>query len=253
MTTEFKILSGTDHLESLKILESAILEVKNSQTYRNLCDEYSVPANFIDLVPMCFADLDVSARTDHAILYFNINLLKKPEELPSYVIHEVNHFLQQTTGDGPTKGSTDDTYLKNDAEIEGFNNQTEFISETKGDNAAEKYVTKLLDHHDIKSQNERKKHRRELLQLAFLSQQSLQKDSTMNVTLEQAILVKKALQAKLGHPEWLLGIGVGLDPNTSHFVKVNVTRITNEILQLLPSKIGQVPVQIDEQGQILAQ
>jgi hypothetical protein len=114
---------------------------------------------------MRFADIDVSARTEKGIISFNKKLLKHPEAIPSYMSHEYRHVLDQCLSDGPTQGSADDDYLDNPAEIDGFNTQTKFLSETEGDEAAENYIDKVLDFHEVPDK-ERKSHKEELLQLA---------------------------------------------------------------------------------------
>lgn len=142
-------------------------EVKNNDVIKNLFKEYDLDTDEIDLVPMCFKDLSVSARTEHGIIYLNTNLLEDPDNISHYIAHELTHFCQQTTGEGPTKGSNDQNYLKNPYEVEGFQMQTEFISDTKGDEAAEEYVDKVIDHHGLKGK-EREERKKDLLQLAGL-------------------------------------------------------------------------------------
>lgn len=154
----------TSYLEQLKLIDSIKSDLKKDPVVQKMFEEYKVDINEIDYIPICFAELDVSARTDHCIIYLNKDLLDEPKEIPHYCTHEITHFLQQSTGDGPTKGSTDDTYLKNPAEIEGFQNQSEFISETEGDEEAERYISKVLDHHGEEGK-EREKRKKELLQL----------------------------------------------------------------------------------------
>ena len=160
-----KLLTGSSHLDACKIFREVIALVKKSQTYKDLCNKYNVEDDYIDLVPMAFAELDVSARTEHGIIYLNVDLLKKRDEIAHYLIHEFDHVLQQTTGDGPTKGSTDNDYLDNEFEREGFNEQSKYISETRGDGAAKKYIERVLKHHDV-PKKERSQRKQDLLQLA---------------------------------------------------------------------------------------
>lgn len=154
-----------EHAAHLKIIEAIKTRLKNDPVVKEAFAKHGLSVDEIDDVPIAFAELDVSARTDHGIIYLNRDLLETPERIDHYLVHELTHFAQQTTGDGPTKGSTDDTYLDNEAEKEGFQTQTEYISETRGDDAAESYVDKVLDHHDVPDK-ERKERREELLQLA---------------------------------------------------------------------------------------
>ncbi len=127
-------------------------KIKSHPVIKKMFEEYGVDIDELDLVPMCFAEIDVSARTDHGIIYYNIELLDSEDGFDDddhYVTHEVTHFLQQTTGTKPTKGAEDGEYLDNEYEIEGFQNQVEFMADTQSDDAAEDYIDQVLDHHEI--------------------------------------------------------------------------------------------------------
>ncbi len=162
-------LKAIPHQKLLKIINKAKQDIKTSQTVIDMFKEFNVDIDELDLIPMCFAELEVSARTEKGIIYLNYSLLEDGdfEKNNHYLTHEVTHFLQQTTGDGPTQGSTEDSYLHNPYEQEGFQYQTEFLSETEGDKAAEFYTKKVLDHHSLKGK-ERKEVKDEILQLASI-------------------------------------------------------------------------------------
>ncbi len=154
------------HSQALKIIDQIKSRIKKHQALKEAFDKYGLDIDEIDNVPVCFADIDVSARTDHGIIYLNWELLK--EGFPKndhYLTHELVHYAQQTTGDGPTKGSTDDTYLDNEYEQEGFQTQTEYLSETKGDDVAKNYINDVLDYHEV-PKSERAERKKQLLQLA---------------------------------------------------------------------------------------
>ena len=156
------------HKELLPLLEKARGEIKKSDTVQDMCEEYGVDVSIIDLIPMCFADLEISAKTDKGVIYLNYKLVDDfLEKHLHYCVHEATHHLQQTLGDGPTKTPTKDNYLDCKEEKEGFQAQTEYLSETRDDKAAIKYIDKVLDYHDIPDPSkERKERREELLQLA---------------------------------------------------------------------------------------
>jgi len=135
--------------EDLKILQESKDRIKSSKTIKKMFKEEGIPLSIIDVVPMCFCDLEVSARTEHGIIYFNKKLRNNSKEIDHYMVHEITHIIQQCFSKGPTEGSTNETYLDNPYEQEGFQNQTKFISEVKGDDAAEEYIDKVLDHHDV--------------------------------------------------------------------------------------------------------
>lgn len=144
--------------DQLELLNNIKQKIKKSKTIQKMFKDENLSLDIIDLVPMCFSDLEVSARTQHGIIYFNKNLIKKPEEIDHYMVHELTHVLQQCFSDGPTQGSNDSNYLDNPYEQEGFQNQTKFLSETEGKEIAEEYIDKVLDHHDVpKKEKENKK------------------------------------------------------------------------------------------------
>lgn len=151
--------------ERLDLIDSVRQKLKKSETVQKLFKDFGVDLSEIDLIPICFKNIDVSARTEHAIIYLNTALLEKPGQIDHYLTHEINHFLQQTTGNKPTQGSTEDDYLDNPYEIEGFQNQTKYISETRGDEAAEEYINKVLQHHHVPSK-EKEERKNQLLELA---------------------------------------------------------------------------------------
>jgi hypothetical protein len=135
--------------EDLKIIDKIKEKIKSSDTIKEIFKKEKKSLDLIDYMPMCFAPLEVSARTQHGIIYFNEKLRKHPEEIDHYMVHEITHVLQQCFADGPTQGSTAKTYLDNPYEQEGFKNQTKFITEEDGPKAAKKYIDKVLEHHDV--------------------------------------------------------------------------------------------------------
>lgn len=133
-----------------EIIEEVRHKLKASDTIKSLFKEYNIDLIELDFFPIVFSKtLDVSARTEHGIIYLNDKLKETLDDIPHYVAHEITHVLQQTTGSKPTKGSNDNDYLDNEFEIEGFQQQSKFISETEGKDEAEDYINKVLDHHAV--------------------------------------------------------------------------------------------------------
>ena len=152
----------------LKIINDLKDKVRDHETVTDMFDEYGMDLDQLDLIPMAFADLEVSARTDHGVIFLNYRLLEDGlDKDDHYFVHEMTHFCQQTTGTKPTKGADDGDYLENEFEQEGFQNQTEYLSDTRGDEAAEEYVEKVLDHHEVDDPKERSKKRKDILNLAM--------------------------------------------------------------------------------------
>jgi hypothetical protein len=142
-------------LKLLKIIKQNIFD---SETYHKVCKEKKVDPEMIFLAPMAFANLDVSARTQHGIIFFNTKLRSKPQEIDHYMIHEITHFFQQCFGKSATQGSNDsDDYLSNPYEVEGFNAQTAYIAEDDSVEEAHEYIDQVLDHHDVPESKKRKK------------------------------------------------------------------------------------------------
>lgn len=144
--------------QQLKLINILKQKVKKHEVVKEMFDEYDVDLDEIDLIPMGFADLDVSARTDHGTILLNYRMLQDGSFLNDdhYLVHEITHFLQQTTGDGPTSGGKDD-YLDNKYEQEGFQNQTEYIADTKGKDVAENYIEQVMDKHEVPEEEKEEK------------------------------------------------------------------------------------------------
>jgi hypothetical protein len=155
-------LKGIPHAELRPKIERIRKLVKEHPVTKEICDKYGVELDEIDLVPICFAKLDVSARTDHGVIYLNIRLADDIDKNAHYLIHELNHFFQQ--GRHQTKGSDSGDYLENPEEIESFQNQVEYISDTQGKPVAEQYVERVLDKHDAEEDEDKKD---ELMAKAF--------------------------------------------------------------------------------------
>lgn len=134
---------------------------------QKICKEYGVSVDYIDYIPTMFSDLDVSAKTVKGVVYLNYKLLCDGDFFRdySYLAHEYTHHMQQCFSDGPTQGSDDGEYLDNKYEIEGFQNQVEYMANEFGEDKAEEYVDNLLDHHDITDKKEQKKKKEELMAL----------------------------------------------------------------------------------------
>jgi hypothetical protein len=165
---------GLPHKKFAPILEKLKKRVFDNDVVKALLKDYDIKRSELELWPICVAKLPVSARTDHGVIYLNIDLFDLDDIDGSldandhYLPHEMTHVAQQTTGNKPTPGSTDDNYLDNPTEQEGFRNQTKYISDTQGDEEAEEYIEQVLDHHTNNNADDKKrdKRREKLLDLA---------------------------------------------------------------------------------------
>lgn len=149
-----------------KLIEEMRENVKDDPTLQKKFKEYGVPINDVDDVHVEFCDLDVSAKTKDGKIYLNKQMLAddSPIKDPThYLIHELVHYLQQTTGnsmDGQSKERTD--YLDLPTEEEAFKVQIDYKEREESLQEADRYVEQLLDHHDVKGK-ERKEKKEELL------------------------------------------------------------------------------------------
>jgi hypothetical protein len=159
---------GIPHRKLRPIIQDFKDKIRNNDVVKDMFKEHGVSMDELDLVPMCFAHIPVTARTDHGVIYLNVDMLKDgniEDKDDHFIVHEMTHYLQQTNGTKPTPGSTDDTYLDNPAEQESFQNQTKYISETDGPEEAKEYVDDLLEHFEV-PKKDRKKREKQLLDLA---------------------------------------------------------------------------------------
>jgi len=179
---------GIPHKKLAPIIDKLRAIVLNHSVVKDVFEKYDLSPEEAKYMPICFAKIPVSARTDHGVIYINVDLilsiLKDGDfdnlkdidlsEIEHYLAHETTHYVQQTTGDKATPCVPDGSYLDNPIEQEGFQNQTKYISDTQGDDAAEEYVDKVLDHHDETNDEDdtddeekiREKRRKKLLDLA---------------------------------------------------------------------------------------
>jgi hypothetical protein len=167
---------GLPHKKLIPILDALKKRVFDSDVVKDMLDEYGIDRSEINLWPICVAKIPVSARTDHGVIYINVDLLidengnvrEDVEKSDHYLPHEMTHTCQQTTGNKATPGSTEDNYLDAPTEQEGFRNQTKYISDTQGDEEAEDYVEQVLDHHTKNNVDDKKRdgRRDKLLELA---------------------------------------------------------------------------------------
>ncbi len=141
----------------LLLIKEAKELLKKDKTMKKVFKEYGVDISWIDFIPTCFVDLEVSGKTKQAVVELSYELLRDNDFKKDiqYLCHEYTHYLQQCFNSSATKGSETGNYLKNPFEVEGFQNQIEYIKEHFGKYEAKEYVSDLLDHHNVKDKSER--------------------------------------------------------------------------------------------------
>lgn len=152
------VTKGILHEKLAPKLEKIKQRVFKHSVIKDMLKKYKIDESELDLIPMCFAKIPVSARTDHGVIYINVELANDDslKEDDHYIAHEMTHYCQQTTGDKPTPATDSDDYLDSPIEQEGFQNQTKYIADTKGEEEAEEYIDKVLDYHEQSDTNDDK-------------------------------------------------------------------------------------------------
>lgn len=135
-----------------------------SPVVQAMFEDYRVSIDEIDSVPVSFKDLDVSAKTKNKRIFLNKDLLEDGfEDDIHYFVHELCHYLQQSTGDVLEYKDLDkQDYLEKPTEVEAFKYQVQFMRDYYGDSDAEQYVEDLLDFHEY-SGEKRKDKKKKLL------------------------------------------------------------------------------------------
>jgi len=143
----------------LSLINRAKEYLKKQDSYKDFCKENNLEEDFIDLVPVKFGDLPVSARTEKGVITLNYKLLIDGDFFKDihYLQHELIHHHQQLYSDKPTQSADDGNYLDNPYEEEAFKHQIEYIDEQFGENEAQKYVDHLLDHHKFNGKERKDK------------------------------------------------------------------------------------------------
>jgi len=134
-----------------KFIEEGKKFLKTDPTMNDVFDKYQVSIKELDYIPIYFDDLDVSAKTSKGVIILNFSLLEDGDffEDYSYMVHEITHWLQQTTANKPTASSAGENYLDNKYEQESFQRQVQFIHDQIGEDEAHEYVDDLLEYHQV--------------------------------------------------------------------------------------------------------
>ena len=134
-------------------------QLKNEEEYLEKCKEYKRDPNFVDEVSIAFDDnLDVSAKTINGEIFLNGKLFDDGEwnDQMRYIVHEIIHVMQQEAGKVNEKVKKDD-YLDDDNEQEAFQAQISYMKDHETPEELQKYLEQLLDHHDIRGKERRRK------------------------------------------------------------------------------------------------
>ncbi len=141
----------------LNLINYAKKSLKKDPVLIKVFKEHDVDLDFLDLIPIKFGDIKVSATTQRGVITLNYKLLCDGNFLKDYgyLIHEITHYLQQCFRNKPTQGAEEGDYLENPDEQEGFKYQIQYIAKEFGENRADDYVENLLDHHEVEDKKDR--------------------------------------------------------------------------------------------------
>ena len=142
-------LSKRDDTAS-RVLEEIREIAKSDENIIAKFKEYGLPLSDIDKVDISFVELDTSARTKDRKIMLNELMLEPGYGIDpaEYLVHELVHYLQQSTGYDLASEANDD-YLDKESELEAFDVQIDYKRESEGDDAAEEYVEDLVEHHEL--------------------------------------------------------------------------------------------------------
>jgi hypothetical protein len=68
------------------------------------------------------------------------------------------------------------------------------------------------------------------------------------VELAEGLRAQEALGTRIAREPWLSGIAVVADEHGSHYLRVNVQSMTNEVRAAVPTEIDGVPVSVEVIG-----
>jgi hypothetical protein len=147
-----------NHSLELQLINKIKKYLKTNKVIIDLFKEYDVDLDILDYIPIRFGKLDVTAKTNHGIITLNYKLLRNKDIIKdiSYLVHEITHVLQQCFQDKPTNKVSDEDYLNDPNEQEGFQNQVKFLSDEQSPEDAEEYIDDLLEYHDPVNKDDKK-------------------------------------------------------------------------------------------------
>lgn len=151
-----KAKSDLEHIR--KALKKEPIALKEFEKYKRDINEVNNVSIQFD------PDLDVSAKTVNGDIFLNAKMLEDNwQDYFHYILHEITHYLQHTSGDCNGHGKSNEEYLDNPAEIEAFKNQLHYREKTEDKKTVNKYLKDLFDKHNV-PKKEREEKKEELLE-----------------------------------------------------------------------------------------
>lgn len=143
--------------KAIKDIRTIRQSLKKDSVVLELLKKYNKDESFIDNIVIKFArNLGTSAKTINGVIYLNLEMLKDPvEDYIHYVVHELTHVLQHSTG--ACGFDSDKDYLDQPTEMEAFKNQTKYKKQTQGPEEAKRYLQQVFDRHKLDNKERREK------------------------------------------------------------------------------------------------
>ena len=142
-------------MESLSKIRTALM---NDSTAKEICIDNEIEPKFLEIVPIRYEKLEVTAKTVNGSIILNPKLMKKSFKIiMRYVIHELVHAIQHVKDYGEKQNDKKKDYLNRADEIEAFQYQVKYDKKHRGKEKTEKYVNGLLDFHDLSADKKEEK------------------------------------------------------------------------------------------------
>ena len=136
--------------EIFKALSEIRVSLLNDEIAKDICEEAGEDIGLLEVVPIMFEDMDVTAKTVSGKIVLNPALIDEDSPvMMRYIIHELVHVLQHLDG---VTGNDDDNsgnYLDKKTEEEAFKRQIEFDAKHRSEDEADEYIEGLLEYHDF--------------------------------------------------------------------------------------------------------
>lgn len=154
---ENKLAAHKTKADQRKLIQKLKKALKKEEAFLSKCEEYDKDPDFIHEVHVSFEPLDVSAKTVNGKIFLNQKLFEQGDwhDQMRYLVHEMTHVMQQEAG--VVDGTVDkEDYLDDKNEQEAFQVQLEYMDDNTPEEVQD-YIEQLMDHHDIKGKERRRK------------------------------------------------------------------------------------------------
>ena len=142
----------------INLLSKLRYELFSDPVARRILDKYDLDYKILLGVPILFSDTENSnAKTINGSIYISNDLKKYSfEVIMRYLIHELVHVCQHIRKDELDNDKKEE-YIERGDEIEAFQYQVSYDANNSGVDEVVKYITDLLEFHDVPDDKKLKK------------------------------------------------------------------------------------------------